>query len=191
MSVSPHMRVLVSGAPDAVAPVADALRAKGTQVTEVTDLADMPSVCRSTETFDSYVQMPSTFQARGDTAIQRVHHFYANGVLARFTALDAAVGALVPNARVTFVMGQLPPEAATADDRAARRTLCRVLAQAAAADAKGTLNERVLDSGTAPEDIAFVALGGDLDKQELLGRLSTMSYADWRVELLGLALVET
>jgi hypothetical protein len=187
------MRVLVSGTPTAVAPVADALRDRGADVTEVTDLAELPAACHAAgpEAFDSYVQLPSTFQARGDTAIQRVHHFYANGVLARFAALDAVVPTLVPSGRVTFVMGQLPPEASTDDDRAARRALCRVLAQAATADAGGSLNERVLDSGSSPEDIAFAAMGGDLDKQELLGRLSTMTYADWRVELLGLALVET
>jgi hypothetical protein len=36
-----------------------------------------------------------------------------------------------------------------------------------------------------------VALGGDLARQELMARLSTMSYAEWRVELMGLATVET
>jgi hypothetical protein len=49
----------------------------------------------------------------------------------------------------------------------------------------------VLDSSVPAADIAFVALGGDLAKQELLARLSTMDYVDWRVELMGLATVET
>jgi hypothetical protein len=188
------MRVLVSGAPEHVSKVAGALRARDATVTEVTDLDDMPAVCQTSGpgAFDSYVQLPSTFHPNGETAIQRVHHFYAAGVLRRFTALDAAVPALAPGARVTFVLGQLPPEASTPDDRAARRALTRVLAQAATADTTdGRLLVRVLDSGSPPEDIAFVALGGDLAKQELLQRLATLSYADWRVELLGLASVET
>jgi len=189
------MRVLVSGAPNHVAPVAGALRARGAEVTEVTDLAEMPAVCRAAGAgaFDSYVQMPARFEIHGETAIARVRDFYANGVLGRFTALDAAVPALIPGARLTLVHGKLPPEAATPDDRAARRALYRVLAQAAAADCSdnGGLTVRMLTAETRPEDIAFVALGGDLAKQELLDRLSTMSYADWRVELMTLAAVET
>jgi hypothetical protein len=66
-----------------------------------------------------------------------------------------------------------------------------VLAQAAAADADGRLVARVLDPGTAPEDVAFVALGGDLARQELMARLSTMDYTDLRIELMGVATLET
>jgi hypothetical protein len=189
------MRVLVSGRPDAVTSVAGALRAQGAEVTEVTDLADMPDVCTAAgeAAFDSYVQLPSTFQAHGETAIARVHHFYADGVLARFPALAAAVSALAPGGRVTFVLGQLPPEAASADDRAARLALCQVLGHAATADAGDghRLVVRVLEAGVPAADVAFVALGGDLAKRELLSRLSTMDYHDWRVELMGLAAVET
>jgi hypothetical protein len=187
------MTVLVSGTPAAVAEVAAVLRGRGAPVTEVTDLADLPAVCSAAGRggFDSYVQLPSTFEACGDTAIARVRHFYAEGVLARFAALDAVLPALARGGRVTLVLGQLPPDAATTDDRSARRALCRVLARAAAADADGRLAVRVLDSGTAPGDVAFVALGGDLSKQELMDRLSTMDYADWRVELMGLATLET
>jgi hypothetical protein len=73
---------------------------------------------------------PSGVSARADSVIARVRHFYADGVLARFTALDAALPALAPGARLTFVMGELPPEAATSDDREARQALTRVLAHA-------------------------------------------------------------
>jgi hypothetical protein len=191
--VTPGMKILVSGAPAAVEAAARVLRQRGADVTAATDLDELPAVAQAAGPggFDSYVQLPSAFQARGETAISRVHHFYANGVLARFRALDAVRSALAPGGRVTMVLGQLPPEAATADDRAARRALCAVLAHAAAADATGRLVVRILDSGTRPEDIAFVALGGDLAKQELMARLSALDYADWRVELLGLATVET
>jgi hypothetical protein len=123
------VRVLVSGAAAHVAEVAVQLRARAADVTEVTDLADVPAVCAAAgpHTFDSYVQLPATFRVTGATAVLRVHHFYAEGVLARFTALAAALPSLTTEARVTFVLGTLPPEAASSDDREARRALTRVL----------------------------------------------------------------
>jgi len=187
-------RVLVSGTAQGVGPVANELRRRGANVTEVTDLDQVPTVCADAgpQAFDSYVQLPSRFKARGDTAIQRVHHFYAAGVLARFTALDAALPALAIGARVTFVMGQLPAETSTTDDRDARRALVRVLAQAARADTPdGQLIVRMLDAGTAPEDIAFVALGGDLARRQFMDRLAELHYTDWRVELLSIASAES
>jgi hypothetical protein len=193
-SVAGQPRVLVSGTADLVDRVAAELRRRDATVTPVTDLAELPAACAAAgpEAFDSYLQLPSTFSASGDTAIQRVHHFYANGVLARFAALDAAVPSLTPTARLTFVMGQLPPEAATPDDREARQSLTRVLAHAARADRRnGELTVRFLAAGTAPADVAYVALGGDFARRQLMDRLSELSYADWRVELLGLATMET
>lgn len=186
--------VLVSGASAHVDEVARVLRGRNADLTEVVDLADLPAVCAAAgrAVFDSYVQLPATFQVRGDTAIQRVHHFYAQGVLARFVALDAALPALLPAARITFVLGTLPPEVATSDDREARRALTRVLARAARADSPdGHLTVQVLDAGAAPDEIAQVALGLDPARQELMDRLDELSYADWRVEMLGLAAVET
>jgi hypothetical protein len=186
----------VSGAAAHVDDVAAALRRRDADVTCVTDLADLPAVCAAAgpRVFDSYVQLPSTFEASGDTAIQRVHHFYAHGVLARFTGLDAAVPSLALNARLTFVMGQLPPEAATPDDREARQSLTRVLAHAARADRRegeGELTVRFLAAGTAADDVAYVAMGGDFARRQLMDRLADLPYADWRVELLGLATMET
>jgi hypothetical protein len=186
--------ILVSGAQDHVAEVAEALRTRGAEVTEVGDLADVPGVCAAAgpRAFDSYVQLPASFRVTGDSAILRVHHFYAEGVLARFTALAAALPSLTREARITFVLGRLPPEAATPDDREARRALTRVLTHAARADAAdGRLMVRVLDAGAAATEIAHVALGLDPTKQALMDRAAELSYADWRVELLGLVAIET
>jgi hypothetical protein len=186
--------VLVSGAAERVAQVAQALRARGADVTEVTDLENVPAACAAAGpgAFDSYIQLPADFEVKGDTAIRRVHHFYAEGVLARFTALAAALPSLTPSARLTFVLGTLPPEAASSDDREARRALTRVLAHAARADTPdGHLTVRVLDAGAAPDQIGQVAIGLDPARQELMDRLAELSYADWRVELLGLAAVQT
>ena len=189
----PSPTILVSGAAELVAPVAEAVRSRGATVTEVHDLADLPVVCREAgAAFDSYVQLPANFQPRGETAIARVHHFYADGVLARFRALGAALPALADPARLTYVLGRLPPEAATEHDREARQALTRVLTHAARADRQGgRLHVRVLEAGTASEDVALVALGRGPDPGLLEERLSGASYADWRVELFGLAVVET
>jgi hypothetical protein len=143
------------------------------------------------DAFDAYVQLPATFAIEGDTAVRRVHHFFADGVLARFPALAGALPALTTSSRVTFVLGQLPVEVATPDDRQARHALVRVLSHAARADAGGHIAVRILDTGSSPDDIALVALGRDPTREDLLEHLADMSYADLRVELLGLVSVET
>ena len=101
------LSVLVSGAQAQVVEVAAALRARDAEVAEVYDLDEVAAACDSAgpRVFDSYVQLPASFRVRGDTAVLRVHHFYAEGVLARFTALAAALPSLTLTARLTFVMG--------------------------------------------------------------------------------------
>jgi hypothetical protein len=186
--------VLVTGAVQHVADVAGALRSQGAEVTEVVDLQAVPAVCARAggDAFDSYVQLPAAFDMRGDTAIDRVHHFYGRGVLARFPALAGALGSLKSPARVTFVLGQLPADAARADDREARRALVRVLTDAARADfADGELIVRVRDVGATPEEIALTALGRDEVVPEPVEELDRASYAEWRVELLGSASMQT
>jgi hypothetical protein len=186
--------VLVSGIATLVTQVAAALRGRGADVVEITDVSDSAAVSAACagKTFDSYVQLAETFEFHGDTAIERVRHFYANGVLNRFTVLTAVLPALTPTAYVTFVLGHLPPEVATDDDREARRALTRVLSHAARADTPdGHLTVRIRDANAAPDEIAQVALGLDPNRQETMDRLDELSYADWRVELLGLASVET
>jgi hypothetical protein len=186
--------VLVSGAAELVAQVASALRARGAEVTEVTELDKLPAVCAAAGpgAFNSYVQLPAAFTVHGDTAVDRVHHFYADGVLARFPALAGALPALAPPSRMTFVLGKLPVEVATADDREARRALVRVLGHAARADfPDGALAVRILDISSTPDEIALVALGRDPAREGLLDQLDDMSYEDLRVEMLGLVSVET
>lgn len=183
-------RVLVSGAEQHVDEIAAALREQGAEVTEVTRLADLERVVATAEPFDSYVQLGVSFRVEGDTAIQRVHHFYASGVMARFSALAAVLPALRGSGRVTFVLGALPWQA-TYDDTEARRALTRVLANAARADAGGDLVVRMLDADAGADRIAATALGGAPATPEVHARISEMSYADWRVERMGGALVET
>jgi hypothetical protein len=186
-------KVLISGMAELATQVADALRSRDTEVTEVHDLDQIPQVCTSAgpDAFDSYVQLPATFSVRGDTAIRRVHHFYADGVLRRFSALAHVLPTLTNPARVTFVLGHLPTDVSTPSDHQARQSLVEVLGHAARADAGGKLDVRVLDYAATPQDIMMVALGRDPVHEDLLSRLSELSYQEWRVELMGLVSVET
>jgi hypothetical protein len=186
--------VLVSGAPGAVSDVAGAMRTRGAEVTEVTDLGTMAAVCASAGpgAFDSYVQLPASFAMQGDTAIRRVHHFYAGGVLARFPALADALPALSQSGRVTFVLGHLPGEVASQDDREARQALVRLLCDAARADfPNGHLAVQILAAESSPDEIATAALGGDPVRERLLAERESMSYQELRIELLGMVSVET
>jgi hypothetical protein len=195
MATATSTRVLVSGDAGHVAEVAHELRGRDVEVTEVIDLADLPKIAATAgaDAFGAYVQLPANFRVDGETAISRVHHFYAEGVLARFRALEAALPSLQPDARVVFVMGQLPRDAATSDDRDARRALVRVLARAARADAGDSrVNVRVMEAGASSGQVAAAALGStDEGRRDPPGEADRLSYADWRVELMGLAVVET
>jgi hypothetical protein len=185
--------VLVSGAPERIEAVARILRAQDCTVVEVDDLERVPEACAAAGegAFDAYVQMPASYAIEGTTALDRLYHFYVEGVMARYPAMNAAVPALKPGGRVVIVAWQLPPEVATDDDIEARRALFRVLAHAARADGGDQTVARVLGSSTSAEDVVAVALGKETTRPTAVESLSAVSYADWRVELLGLVSVES
>ena len=58
-------------------------------------------------------------------------------------------------------------------------------------DARSYTVVRVLGSGTSADDIALAALGKESTRPTNVESLSSVSYADWRVELLGLVSVES
>lgn len=193
LTVEGMTNVLVSGEETHVVKVTDALRRRGATVTEVTDLTEMPEVCHKAGegAFDCYVQLSAGVRMEGVTAVQRVRHFYAAGVLARFSALDAAREALATPASVVFVLGALPAEVTTDDDRNARRALTGVLAQAARSDAApGKLTVRILDADADAARIAALALGQAPPPRDE-PRLADLSLEEWRIELLSVALAET
>jgi hypothetical protein len=185
----PHF--LISGIPDLVARTGAALEQHGSTFVGVDDIDDVPAVCARTvpSSFDGYIQLPATFTVAGDTAIRRIHHFFGEGVLARFPAMTAALPALRAGARITFVMGVLPPEVSTDDDVAARAALVRVLGHGARADGPPGLRIQVLGSDSDPQQIALAALGRNVEVEALAADLDG-SYADWRVELLGMVSAE-
>jgi hypothetical protein len=184
-------RYLVSGIADLVSDVAAVLRENGADVVEVDDLADVPRACAEAgpASFDGYVQLPATFTVQGDTAVQRVHHFFAEGVLARFPAVAAALPSLTPDARLTFVTGVLPQDVSTEDDVAARAALLRILGQAAQADAANGLRVSTVGSGATAKDIALTALGRSSNADSFTS--DPDEYSEWRIELLGMMWAET
>jgi hypothetical protein len=184
---------LVSGIAELVSDVAAVLREHDADVVEVTDIDDVPRACAEAgrQAFDGYVQLAATFTVQGDTAVERVHHYFADGVLARFRAVAAALPSLRPGARLTFVTGVLPPDVSTEDDVAARAALIRILGHAARADAGDGLRVCVLGSASSPQEIALTALGRGAERGAQIAELSDEDYADWRVELLGIMWVQT
>lgn len=181
----PHF--LISGIPELGSEVAAVLREQGSTAVEVGDIDDVPDVCAAAERpFDGYVQLPATFTVRGDTAVRRIHHFFAEGVLARFPAVAAALPTLTPDARITFVTGVLPPEVSTEDDVAARAALVRVLGHGARADGPPGLRISTLGSGSTPKEIALTALGRNPAWESVRADVAGGTYADWRAELLGM-----
>jgi hypothetical protein len=185
-------RYLVSGIAQLVSDVAAVLREHDAEVVEVDDIDDVPRACAEAgpAAFDGYVQLPATFTVQGDTAVKRVHHFYAEGVLARFPAVAAALPSLKPDARLTFVTGVLPGDVSTDDDVAARSALVRVLAHAARADASEGLRVTSLGSASTPKEIALAALGRG-SASGALAAASDDDYSEWRMELLGMMWAET
>jgi hypothetical protein len=185
-------RYLVSGIAELVSDVAAVLREHEAEVVEVDDIDDVPRACAEAGpgAFDGYVQLPASFTVQGDTAVTRVHHFFADGVLARFPAVAAALPSLKPEARLTFVAGVLPRDVSTEDDVAARAALLRILGHAAQADASNGLRICTLGSGATAKDIALTAMGRNSDR----GAFTTEpdeSYDEWRIELLGMMWAET
>ena len=179
---------LVSGIGSFVADVGAVLTEHGAQYVGVDDIADVPAACTAAGagTFDGYVQLPATFQVQGDTAVEAVHHYFRDGVLARFPAMTAALPSLVPGAHVVFVMGVLPPEVSTEHDVAARGALVRLLGTAARADKPEGLRVAVLGSDTTAKEVAHTVLGRHPEWDAQTTGLASGSYADWRVELLGM-----
>jgi hypothetical protein len=184
-------RYLVSGIAQLVSDVASVLREHDAEVVQVDDLADVPRVCAEAGAgaFDGYVQLPATFTVQGDTAVARVHHFFADGVLARFPAVAAALPSLKPDARLTFVTGVRPPDVSTEDDVAARAALVRILGQAAQADAASRLRVCTVGSGATAKEIALTALGRRSDAASFTSEPD--DYSQWRIELLGIMWAET
>jgi len=176
-----------------VAAVSAALREAGAEVTEVDDLGKLNAAVTGIApgSLDCYVQLPVHVTARGSNVVERVRNFLEDGLLARFTAASTIRPAMSYEGRVVLVGGNTLVEASAPDDQSARLALLDVLAHAIQADkAQIGVRVRVLPHDDSAEHIAAVALGGkpthEQELAELRAREPTMSFDDWRVEVMGL-----
>jgi hypothetical protein len=186
-------RVVVTGAAEQVAAVATALRDAGAEVIAVDDLEGLGAAVAGIApgSLDCYVQLPVHVGARGDAVIERVRNFLEDGLLARFAAASTILPTVSDKGRVVLVGGNTPVEASAPDDQSARTALLDVLAHAIQADKSATrFGVRVLPHDEPAEHIAAVALGGEPTREQSLASLRArepeMSFADWRVEVMGL-----
>jgi hypothetical protein len=191
-------RALVSGSPERVADVGAALAGVGCEVVPVDDLGGLADVCASLGdgAIDHYVQLPVQVVSSGGTVVARVRAFLSGGLLARFEAASLVLPTLRPNASVVLVAGNLPGELAAPDDRQARISLLRVLAQAILADAGPTpVRTVVMDHSRSPDQIAAITVDPAGNRlrviSEVAERYPEMSYDDWRLEVLSLASIES
>jgi len=185
--------VLVTGATQPVAEVADALRKEGAEVIAVDDLDKVEAALAGLPpgSLSGYVQLPVHVAARGESVVERVRHFLEDGLLARFSAAAVILPALSDEARVVLVGGNTLVEASAPDDQSARVGLLKVLAHAIQADRSATKVEvRVLAHDAVAEHIGAVALGAEPTREQALADLMAqepkMSFDDWRIEVMGL-----
>jgi hypothetical protein len=189
---------LVTGSPELVATVSAALQLRDCEVIGVDDRDALVKVCDSLGhgAIDHYVQLPVHVPSSGDTVVSRLGAFLAGGLLARFEAMSTVLGTLRPNASVVLVAGNLPAELTAPDDRRARVSLLRVLAQAILADT-GPIPVRtvVVDRMRSPEEIAAIAADPAANRLRVITDAAElypeMSFDDWRLAVLSLATVES
>ena len=189
---------LITGSPERVAAVSAALSARDYEVVPVEQTDALEEVCAALgrDAIDCYVQLPVNVTSSGGTVVSRLHDFLAGGLLARFQAVEVVLGTLRPNAAVILVAGNLPAEFTAPDDRQARISLLRVLAEAVrTAVAPTPVRIAVVEHLRSPEEIAAIAvdpaLGHPKAIEDAADRYPEMSYVDWRLEVLSLATVES
>jgi hypothetical protein len=185
--------VVVTGAAGPVAEVAEALRHAGAEVIAVDDLGllDATFAGIAPGSLDAYVQLPVHVAARGDTVVERVRNFLEDGLLARFAAASAIMPAMADAGRVVLVGGNTLVEASAPDDQSARLALLGVLADAIQADKSSTrIDVRVLPHDEQAKHIGAVAMGAEPPREQTLAEMlehdPPMSFADWRIEVMGL-----
>lgn len=186
-----NKRALITGSPGRVEALAKRFAAAGVDHVTLAQLGPGASAV------DYYVQLGVTVPARGDTVVRRVHSFLNDGLLERFAIVERVLPMLADEAVVVLVAGNFPAEVAVPDDQTARLSLLRVLAHAMRADlSPKRVRIRVITSARGDNEIAEFALTGANDPQAAPPTLpdetvSGASYEDWRVQMLGLAHIES
>lgn len=183
-------KVLISGSPARVESLAKRFAASNVEQVTLSQLEAKATAV------DYYVQLGVLVPARGDTIVRRVQSFLNDGLLERFALAERVLPMLATDAVVLLVAGNMAAEVAAPDDHAARLSLLRVLAHAIRADlAPRRIRVRVITSERTDDEIAEFALTGAKDPDAAVGlranaRGPEESYADWRIQVMGLAQVE-
>lgn len=199
VGVAPVTRTaLVTGSPERVAAVSEALTSRNCDVIRVDDPATLADTCAAlgSQTVDHYVQLPVNVPSSGDTVVAKFQSFLAAGLLARFEAAAAVLETLRPNASVVLVAGNLPNELTAPDDGEARLSLLRVLVQAIHADTAPTpVRTVVVDNTRTADEIAAITVDPVAKRLRVLSsgaeKYPEMDYVDWRLEVLSLASIES
>jgi hypothetical protein len=191
-------RALVTGSPDRVAAVSAALAQRDCDVVAVDDLGTLADVCASVGdgAIDHYIQLPVDVPSTGGSVVARLRAFLSGGLLGRFEAVSSVLPTLRPNASVILVAGNLPGELTAPDDREARISLLRVLAQAILADtAPVPVRTAVVGHSRSANDIAEIALDPIANRLRVISeaaeRYLDMTYDDWRLAVLSLVTIES
>ena len=183
---------LVTGSAERVDAVADALEEAGFQVMRAAGPDALSGAIAEIGhgSLSCYVQLPRATEVSGESLVQRVRQFLAEGLLARFDAASAVLPLLAPDAFVVLVAGNVPG-GTTPDDRHARIDLLRVLARAILAEGgSDKVDACVLANDRSPVEIATIALNRGDDPNRTTAQVAAidpgLSYADWHRELLHL-----
>lgn len=187
---------VVTGSPTRVGDVAIALKEVGFAVTEVGRGERLDEVAGGLGwgSVHTYVQLPWDVEASAPSAIEQVHEFLTGGLLARFQTANEMLPLLRPGASVVLVAGHRPVGVDSPDDRHARKSLLRVLAEAIKADtAEAGVSTVVVGDQCSPAEIAEVALHRGPDHRRRLSEYAAhgeeLSFAEWQQEILALSTV--
>ena len=184
-------QAVVSGTGEWATAIARALEIAGCGVATVETTEDLPAAAAgfAPASIDAYVQLSKPLPTRGGSVTARMRNFLADGLLARFDALDAVLPALAPGAAVVLVSGNKPQEHLQADDHRARIALLKVLANAARADGHDRdVRVVVIAPDTPAEEVAALVAHGPRpapSAAELSEFRPDLDYADWRLEVMS------
>lgn len=180
--------VLVTGAVGAEA-VATELKARGAEPLVVEDPERLADAVAG-KTFQGYVQLPMIIEPGEGSVVRRVEQFLTGGLLNRFRIADTVTPVLADGASVVLVAGNTASDLDAPDDRAARLSLLRVLGHALRADrTPARVRVRIFESGASAELVAAAVLGdasADASAHKPVVSDAETSYADWRVEVIGM-----
>jgi hypothetical protein len=186
------MTALVSGCPERVGAVSEAVERAGFDVLTADDPERIRQVCADLGpgAVDCYIQLPHLFAPRQGRVVEQVGDFLTQGLLARFASTAAVLPSLRFGASVVLVPGHQPP-AQLPDDPPARRQLLAVLARAVAVEtAPLGIRTIVVGPDHSPAGIAEVARSGGATAGPGLSPYHAGgqdgSYDDWRREIFSL-----